>query len=326
MPHRLLVLGLLPIVSPAVAAPMPAPKAQSADSLIDRLAAGTVTDVPPRVLYTWTTPDQISRLAEHQMLLTRTESPTYGQTGFALAATRHAEQTGDAASVLMTRPGFARHRYAWHQPWATVAGWNSESYGDALIGVELKAEAWMGIFDQDAASPWRFVDMQGRAVSVEKVLANPERLGVVLHIKPRTNEYNNPYDTFGWTNPAYREYILCNESMIHKWSTGGNHTTQALSDSQELLTTLRPHLPPAAAAVHWETEIVEKWKGRPGNDPVDLYLHNLAFPNAFYAPGQAEVDTLLARLPAIPKGVAITHKPDATFSLENPPPVPGGVP
>lgn len=320
MPHRLIALGLLP--GAALAAPQPAPTAQSADTLTDRLAAGVLTEIPPRVLYTWTTADQIARLSGHRMLLTRTESPTRGQTGFALRIAEHAEQTGSPTAALLSRPGLARHRYAWHNPWATALGWQEETYGDDLIAVELRDEAWMGIFDVQAEVPLRFVDMKGQAVSDAMVLASPERIGVILHRKPSTWVPDPKYYTFGMTIPAYREYVLCNEAMIKRWSHGGRPQAEVLSESRSLLEALRPHLSEQPPAVDLE----QLWREPPGTDPITLYFHNLGLSSGQYWPSIAAVDALIARLEAIGDAPLLTHEPDLTFSLDHPPAVPGGVP
>ncbi|MFT5679978.1 MAG: hypothetical protein ACI8RZ_000883 [Myxococcota bacterium] len=320
MPHRLLALGLLPGV--AIAAPQPAPTAQSADDLTGRLAAGVVTDTPPRVLYSWTTDDQLERLSQHRMLLTRTESPLRGQTGFALRIAQYAEQSASPTAKLLNRPGFARHRYAWSNPWATALGWQEETYGSDLIRVELKDEAWMAIFDVQAEPVLRFVDMKGQPVSEAEVLAHPERIGVVLHLKPQTWEPDPKYYTFGMTIPAYREYVLCNEGMIARWSHGGEAQRQVLADSRELLVDLRARLPEVAPSVSLE----ETWRQPPGDDPIDLYFHNLSLNSGQYWPTESALDTLIARLDAIAQDRAITHEPNFNFSLNHPPSVPGGVP
>jgi hypothetical protein len=320
--HRLLVLGLLPLSIPASAAPQPAESTQAADDLIARLAAGVVTDVPPSVLYTWTTDEQLTRLAGHHMLLTRTESPDHGQTGFALRIVEHAGQTGSPAASLLTRPGFARHRYAWSNPWATAMGWEEETYGDRLIQVTLRDEAWMAIFDTAATKPLRFVDMQGRAVAEADVLAHPERIGLVLHIKPRTFVPDERYHTFGVTSPEYREYVLVNEAMIRRWSHGGAEQRQVLSESRALLEALRPRLPDTLPPL----DLDRLWRQPPGPDPVDLYLHNLALSSAQYWPEPHAIDALIAHLDTIGDAGRLTVEPGFTFSLDHPPPIPGGVP
>jgi hypothetical protein len=124
---------------PTVAIP-PAPQESEALDLLRKEAV--LSSAPARqTLYTWTTRAQIEELARDRVLLTRTESPVHGPAYYdQIVAARAA--AGDALAQKLRTPAFAKARHAWANPWATLLGWPDESYGDELIAVTLKPEAW----------------------------------------------------------------------------------------------------------------------------------------------------------------------------------------
>ncbi len=281
-------------------------------SLEGRLGATAVydTSLPPRFVYTWTTAEQVAELRKDPVLLTRTESPVHGHTKFSLSVVGHAEG-GDAISTLLSKPRFARHRYAWNQPWGAVAGWNAERYGEALLRVELAEEAWMGIFDLRARQPWRFVDRDGRAVSREQVLAHPERIGVVLHISQAADDWSRD-GTFALFTPAFREYVLVNEGMIRAWELGTPRIAGALTEAAALLDEVAEALPePKPLHVNvWNREIRERWRRpRARASLVELYEANIALPNASYLP-RSEIMHELTKLLAVDQPPPLRHSPE----------------
>lgn len=279
-------------------------------TLQDRLAATAVydTSLPPRVVYTWTTAEQVAELRGDPTLLTRTESPVHGQTKFTLSVEAHG-QSGDAISALLSTPRFARHRYAWNQPWGAAAGWEGERYGEALIRVELREEAWMGIFDLAAKEPWRFVDRDGSPVTREQVLANPERVGVVLHISNAADSWDS-LGTFSIFTPAFREYVLVNAGMIESWELGTSRVNSALAEAAALVEEIAAALPPPQPLhVHsWNREIRERWaKPAQIRTLLALYEANLAFPNAGYLP-RPEVVRELSPLLTVAQPGPLQHR------------------
>ena len=303
------LIGLLPLVlsSPVVAAPAPRPVPAPQvplDTPTARLEAAAFTQGarPPRVLYTWTTPDQIEALRQTPTLLTRTESPRYGQTTYAIRLHEHAASAQHPISQLLAQPEFARHRYAWHQPWATLLGWYGESYGEQLIRVELKPEAWVGLFTPDAATPWRFVDLEGHPVPIAAVLQSPQRIGAVFHFKEKSAPENSFMATFGLGRESYREFILCNEGMIARWEHGTPAISAELAQEVALLEALRPLLEAPAAAQPvgaWMERAVQRWsRDTAARSLLDTYTDTLAFPNNYYHPTPENLDALVARLGA----------------------------
>lgn len=170
--------------------------------------AVTDTDFVRRVLYTWTSPGQIAALRGSHVLLTATSAAGGFVSPFLreLAVVATGASSGrDIARLLLTNPTLARRRYAWPAPFATVLGLGARSYGTSLIRIELRAEAWTGRFEPTAADPLRFVDAAGAAVATADVLAHPDRIGTIFHVRTERGA-------------QIREYVVCNEAMIAGWA------------------------------------------------------------------------------------------------------------
>jgi hypothetical protein len=159
-----------------------------------------------RVLYTWTTAEQVEDLRRDRRLLVREESPERGASYFEQLVHELAIH-GNATAKLLDSTGFAKSRFAWPAPWATREGWEGEKYGDHLIRVVLKPEAI--VLAVDVAGAFRARDLANRPVALDDVAARPERIAAVY-----------------FETGLYREYVLCNESMIATWSVG----TQDIAD------------------------------------------------------------------------------------------------
>ena len=98
---------------------------------------------------------------------------------------------------------YHRRRYAWVRLWATRMGIVRE-YGDQLIAVVLRADAIVGRYDPSLDEPWEFRDLDERPIPIARVLADPSRIGAIMHVR-RDGE------------PHFREYVLCNASAIALW-------------------------------------------------------------------------------------------------------------
>jgi hypothetical protein len=170
--------------------------------------AVTDTDFVRPVLYTWTSPGQIAALRGSHVLLTATSAAGGFVSPFLreLAIVATGTSSGrDLARLLLVNPTLARRRYAWPAPFATVLGLGARSYGTSLIRIELRSDAWTGRFDPTAADPLRFVDAAGATVATADVLAHPDRIGAIFHVRTERGA-------------QIREYVVCNEAMIAGWS------------------------------------------------------------------------------------------------------------
>ena len=301
---------------PAAARPGPARK----NTLAQRLADTAVyrDRFARRVLYTWTTRDQIAGLQEHPVLLSRTRSPTRGPARF----DRVLRAQSTPMAKLLARPGWDRRRFAWSAPWATLAGWPGESYGDQLVRITLRPEAIMGVFEPEADEPWSFVDLRGGAVDQKTVLQSPERLVAVFHVSAP----ESPGDGTFFNPGRFREYAIVNERMIEEWAIGTADIAQQLRRDVALLTDLRRHVADTRAAASlphwtvWSGRVSEEiWNRRPSSaDTLDRYAANLAWVNSLYMPSPERLDPLIERLVAAvgAQQSELVHRPDADHLRE----------
>jgi hypothetical protein len=265
-------------------------------------ASYSVGDGAParRVLYSWTTADQIDELVKTKVLLSRAESPTFGPSGFdrVLAAR---PPTDDVARLLRNE-AFAKKRFAWPAPWATIAGLGAGRYGDRLLEIELADDA---IVAKLAASggAWELFDLDGKRVDEKTLLAHPERLAAVYFVN----------DVVGPDRPAYREFVLCNESRIASWSVGDEASAALLARAAIEAPALAPDPIDVDA---WTRGLPTGWRDAGSRDAVAAWSSSLAFATVDYAPTPAQLDALAALLRAAPRTTPpMTYRPKVPFAL-----------
>jgi hypothetical protein len=195
-----------------------------------RLAALAVTDdhYYRSVLYTWTSPAQVSALRQSHVLLTATTATGGFVSPFLRELALFATDPGsgrDVARLLLTAPSLSRRRYAWPAPFATSLGLGARTYGTSLIRIALRDDAWIGRFDPAVAEPFEFVDSANVVVSTAEVLAHPERLGAIFHIRHERGA-------------AIREYVICNAAAISSWSVATPEIRAAVDADLAMLAAL----------------------------------------------------------------------------------------
>jgi len=302
------------------AAEPPAPQAAAAPRVTPAPASfaryAVLNARPARaVFYTWTTEDQVDELLRTRLLLSRDESPVHGAAWFDQVMARLAAQKDPLATLLRTR-AFTRARFAWPSAWPTALGWEGERYGDRLIRVALKPSAWIAAL-HTATYAWRVFDLDNRAVPVAEVLAHPERLAAVYFVQDEAGRA--AWRTIGGPSEraAYREYVLCNESMIDEWSVGTGELVAELTGAADALEALAPALGPRPASVPiWNSRVAGlRWAQAQVADPLESYEAALAFPNERYAPGAGTLEVLVSTLrqAAARQGSPTRHRPDVRF-------------
>jgi hypothetical protein len=146
-----------------------------------------------RILYSWTTTEQIDDLRKTKRLLVRDESPTNGasyvdQVLYALSL------RGDLVAQKIYTAPFAKMRFAWPSMWATRAGWPNEQYGDQLIRITLKVDAWIAYLSTAGhrrarhagqAGPGRRRDREARTDRRDLLRQRCERGARSWHSAPR---------------------------------------------------------------------------------------------------------------------------------------------
>ena len=247
-----------------------------------------------RVLYTWTTEEQIAELRAGGPLLSRTEREGLGP-GAAYEYFAQASET-NAIAALLSQAEFAPSRHAWLHPWATRMGWPGESYGNQLIKIVLKPDAWLVKVISGQFSVW---DLSGNPVDEQQALDNPERIGVVYFQK---DAYlgGSECGTFGSLGKdGFREYILNNPAMIESWSHG---TAEILERLQADIALVKEFALRIRACP--ETQSWERWSGdfvcsgfaRSSDTELGTYEQALALPSEYYLPQPANMVALIETL------------------------------
>lgn len=292
----------VPVVRPTEVS-SPAPE-RGPDAIAGLAARGVFHDDFARgVLYTWTTAEQVAALRERPRLLVA-EAGVGVLSPFLRALTAIVAGRGaghELAAVLLEHPALRRRRYAWTSPFATTMGLGPVRYGDALVRVELDPRALLLRFRPQDREPFAAVDLQGVAVPVGELLAAPERLGAVYHVR------DGPRDEV-----PFREYVLCNEAMIAAWSVATPEIRAQVDADTELVNALAvgplAALPDAAlrssAAPAWAS-------ARAGATPIDRWQASLAFDNQRYRPSAANLRDIVATLRDYDgSGAPLTVRPD----------------
>jgi hypothetical protein len=254
-------------------------------------------DVGRRTLYSWTSAAQIEELRADPTLLTRSQTAA-GERGRASDYIRNLAPSDEIAAIL-ARPEFEKKRFGWPNAWSTALGWQGETYGDQLLEIRLRADAWVGRLKTSGAE-WAFFDVDNNPVSLDRVKAEPERVGAVYFVDLTSG--SGCSGTFA-RGAAYREYVICNERMIEEWSAQTPEIRQHLVDAISALGAFGRALgaakcvnPPSVAC--FIDDVLGAWETRP-KYLLGTYEASLAFPNELYTPTVGSVDSLVAQLQAL---------------------------
>ena len=265
-------------------------------------------DFARRTLYSWTTADQVRELRDDPTLLTRAAT-VEGEPGRAAEVIQlHAES--DPLAALLAAPRFENKRFAWSNAWATLRGFGGESYGDHLLRITLREQAWLGrlIVGLDGSIEWAFADVHGNAVAAADVLRSPERLAAVYFLDQR----GAGCGTLGSGGSAFREYFLCNEAMLESYALYTSEVRAELERSISALTGLRQALVDGRCSIIdqcWPDAALAEWGAAAGAQPALAagYLAALAFPGLEYSPTPANVAELLRLLGLVPFEAPLVH-------------------
>ncbi len=236
-----------------------------------------------RTLYSWTTAEQVAELRADKVLLTRTETAGLGR-GYAFTAIDALAARGSAPEnqLLAKLSGelFVKVRYAWPNAWATRMGWPGEDYGDQLLRIVLKPEAWIVIVSDGVGLA--VIDMNNELVPVADALAHSERIGAVYFYKRDVTGQG----TFQSCSGGYREFIVGNEAMIEEWSLGTTEIHERIvADAvlmEDFLGELRS-MPSSVDPATFNQDVVCSWDYAP-SDQVGRYERSLSIPSEYYAP------------------------------------------
>ncbi len=302
-----IVKTISPVASTATPKPPPTPR-----TLEQRLDERSVTDerYARRELYSWTTPDQISQLRQTRTLLVATGKTHGAPSPYSSLLSRLANgtRTGrEIAKLLSEHPGLTKRRYAWPSPFATAIPLGERSYGHVLVYIALKEGSVLAKLDPLENNPFSFVDLDDKSLAVDDVLQHPERIAAVFHVRRKPKG-----------GPPFREYIVCNESMIARWSVGTPHEQAIVAEEFELINEL---LQSSLISSLGKDDILDAnsaWL-RSLNKPtlLDRWRAALAFDSPKYKPSTTTFLAISASLAAYKAaGDPLDHVPSITFPDE----------
>jgi hypothetical protein len=253
-----------------------------------------------RVFYSWTTDEQIAELRAGGPLFSRSESPGQGRgllfTQLASYASAGSEPARTLAGLLESGT-FAKARFAWPNPWATLLGWPGEAYGTQLLQVELKAEAWLASFDGRALTVY---DAQGELVPIETALMSPERIGAIYYQAAATNGASY-CGTFSQGAVGFREFALGNLAMVQRWSLSTPEIAARLTQDIAALQAFQKELSClfVPAQPSWSDSVSCEW-GQRFYDSGALADYDMALgiPSELYWPSSDNLSALIAALQA----------------------------
>lgn len=253
-----------------------------------------------RELFSWTTAEQARALRSDRVLFSKSEAAGLGP-GYAfiylaqLAMNSSDPQQAQLAQALGAL--FEKKRYAWSEPWATRKGWPGEDYGDQLLRMVLKPEAWVVVM---RAGTLRIFDGNNAEVTLADALATPRRIGAILYLKDSSDGGATCRASFIDGGNGYREFILGNLEMIEEWSIGTSVIRERLSANiaqLERFFELTRGCPVSVSASQWNIDVVCAWDFDPAQtDEVLAYQRALAIPSANYLPSPAALAALIETL------------------------------
>ena len=285
--------------SPTVMLPEPCPvmDAPFADQVVIEIG-------PQRVFYSWTTDEQASELRAGGELFSRTERPGMGRgllfTELAALGEVGTNPINELANELASGT-FAKARFAWTNPWATVMGFPGEDYGNQLLRIELKNEAWIAYFSN---GDLRVFDLENNEVPLQTALENPGRIGAIYY-ESRAEAGGGGYcGTFSQGGVGFREFALGNLDMVKRWSLATPEIADRLASDIAELESFRQLLNCFGDLSDWTTRVACIWdRGYASADAAANYTFALGLPSELYRPTDANVEAIIAVLEAsMPNG------------------------
>ncbi len=255
-----------------------------------------------RVVYSWTTAEQEAELRSGDALLLTGEAPGLGR-GYAMdfvhGLAEPTPESGTAPDALAQAvlTVFTEYRYGWTNPWATRMGWPGETYGNSLIRIELRDDAWVVELRTQSFGGMRVLDLDGNEVANEEAIAHPERIALIYFARDSSNG-GASCGTFSFGSNGYREFVIGNEAMIKEWSLGTEVIRERLeSDIAELerFLELVRRCPPAVSS-DFNADVVCGWGGSFFGAVPAAYANALALPSENYEPTPRNIVALVETL------------------------------
>jgi hypothetical protein len=263
-----------------------------------------------RVFYSWTTAEQVAELRAGTELFSRSERPGQGRgllfTELATVATSEASPMQALADALANKV-FAKARFAWTNPWATLMGFPGEAYGDQLLQIELLPDAWIARFEAGVLTVW---DANNQPVPLEMALAAPERIGAIFY-QSQPDEGGHYCGTFSQGAVGFREFALGNIDMVARWSLATLEMKKRLARDIAVLRLFEKQLDCAEISSRWSTDVTCEWsRSQLPNGTFANYDFALGLPSELYRPSAVNIEALIAALEAsMPQGEPLVVTP-----------------
>ncbi len=281
------------------------------DCPTDLLFADQVVDAvgKPRTFYSWTTDEQIAELRAGADLFSRSERPGVGR-GLLFTELADYAQAGsmpeNALADVLVNQTFAKVRFAWPNPWSTLLGFPGETYGNQLLRVELKADAWIARFDAGVLS---VLDAENQLVPIETALATPERIGAIFYQSQATAAAY--CGSFSHGAVGFREFALGNLDMVERWSLATPEIAARLESDIAELQAFEAQLACREVSTSWSSDVACEW-GRQldSTNVLSNYDFALGLPSELYRPNAENIAALLAALEmSMPTGEPLIVSP-----------------
>jgi hypothetical protein len=261
-----------------------------ADQVVDQVGE-------QRVFYSWTTEEQVAELRAGGELFSRSERPGMGRgllfTELAAVAESEPSSVTKLAEVLANQI-FVKARFAWTNPWATLLGFPGETYGNQLLRIELKPDAWIARFDRGALTVF---DANNEQVPIDVALADPQRIGAIFYQSQA--DFNECYvGTFARTGVGFREFALGNIDMVERWSLATPEIEERLQSDIDELQAFQAQVACLEIGADWSSDVTCAWSETfySGTTAIDNYDFALGLPSDLYRPSSENLEALIAAL------------------------------
>ena len=251
-----------------------------------------------RVFYSWTTDEQVAELRAGGELFSRSERPDMGR-GLLFTELSALGKAGDnltnKLALALADEVFAKARFAWTNPWATIMGFPGEDYGNQLLRIELRDDAWIASF---AEGGLRVFDLENNEVPLQTASESPERIGAIYY-QSRAEVGNCYSGTFAHGGVGFREFALGNIDMVENWSLATPEIAERLSADIAELEEFAKILNCFGDVSDWSTRVTCDWalgQGQPG--AFNNYEFALGLPSELYRPSAANIEAVIAALEA----------------------------
>ena len=285
--------------------------APSDDCPTDILFADQVVDQvgKPRIFYSWTTDEQVAELRAGAELFSRSERPGLGR-GLLFTELAELAQADTLSQNLLAEQLvntiFAKARFAWPNPWSTLLGFPGETYGNQLLRIELKADAWIARFDLGVLS---VLDANNQQVPLETALTTPERIGAIFY---QSRAAGGAYcGSFSHGAVGFREFALGNLDMVERWSLATPEIAERLASDIAELKAFQAIVACFEVASSWSSDVTCEWGTHNYADHVfNSYDFALGLPSELYLPNPENIAALLAALEmSLPTGEPLDVTP-----------------